>query len=143
LPLTGWRLGAGGGNLHYLFNPHVTPRLRQTARCALAFYREICPYHYFVGLYSIVGTMLNSTLCRFVVHCRYVIQFHYFFGFYFIVGTVLNFTALSVCTPFSARDTLSTTLSPACAQRNYCINNLILCGYPDEIIFHTLCYKSV
>jgi hypothetical protein len=36
------------------------PPLRQTARYQLAFCRECCPFHYFVGLYSISGTVLNS-----------------------------------------------------------------------------------
>jgi len=60
LRLTGWRLGAAAAFLHYLSNPHFPPPLRQTARYLLAFYRECCPFYYFVGLHSIVGTVLNS-----------------------------------------------------------------------------------
>ena len=37
LRLTSRRLGAAAAFLHYLFNPHVPPPLRQTARCRLCF----------------------------------------------------------------------------------------------------------
>ena len=66
-------------------------------------------FHYFIGLHSIVGMVLNSTtlsvytplsvwysiplLCRFALHCRYDTQFNYFVGLHSIVGMVLN----SVC----------------------------------------------
>jgi hypothetical protein len=48
LHLTGWWLGAAAAFPHYLSNPHFPPPLRQTARYLLAFYREFCPFHYFV-----------------------------------------------------------------------------------------------
>ena len=89
LHITGWRLGVGGGNLHLLFNPHVTPRLRQTARCRLAscLSLQFCR----AAKLSVEQVKVRRTCCR----------FHYIVGLYFIVGTVLNFTTLSACNTLS------------------------------------------
>jgi len=146
---TGRRLGAGGASTNVpagdkrsiphkifcgrtaplapnrLLSAGILPRvLSVPLLCRLVLH---CRYgtqsHYYVGLHSIAGTVLNSTtlsactplsvwysnplLCRLVLHCRYGIQFHYFVGLYSIVGTVLNSTTLSACTPLSVQYSIS------------------------------------
>ena len=93
LPLTGWRLGAGGASTKFPAGDKrsIPHKIFCGTTAPLAPNRTVKRWHSSESVVIVGYTQLSvrysiPLLCRFALHCRYGTQFYYFVGLHYIVA---------------------------------------------------------